>query len=208
VAIDVILQTAAEVAGTQNDIVFGPELALDTDNCTPNPEIEKPATSFALSCEEGVCLLRAIVLALDNVDPIPNGSTLYTCEFSIPESTPDGTYTLECTNPGASDPDGNAIASACVSGSITVGEVSPTPTDTPAEPTATATPEGTAVPTPTTTGGITATATHTPPAIPTATFRRIFIDDDDTCQIVSPAEAGIAWLLLVPPLLLARRRRR
>ena len=208
VLIDVVLQTALEVAGTQNDILFGPELSLETGDCTANPEIEKPATSFALLCEEELCRLRAIVLALDNVDPIPTGSILYTCEFGIPDTTPDGTYPLTCTNPGASDPLGNAITTACVSGSVVVGEISPTPTDTPPDPTPTSTPDGLTTPTATATGLEPSTPTPTAPAPPTATFRRIFIDDDDTCQIVAPADAGLAWFLLMPAALLALRRRR
>src|SRR5262249_9726390 len=79
------LQTSLEVAGTQNDITLGPEIQIATGNggqplCTANPDIEKNGTSFLQTCDgSGVCHLRAFVLALDNVNPIPTGSTLYTC---------------------------------------------------------------------------------------------------------------------------------
>jgi hypothetical protein len=207
------LITAVDVAGTQNDTIFPAGVGVIADNrgrptCSVNPEIDKGGTSFAFlpnGCTPGTdCTgVRSLVLALDNVSPIPSGSVLYTCEVSIASSVADGTYPLGCENAGASDPDGNAVATACDAGNVIVGvqptvTSTPRPSNTPTE-TPTATPEG--VP----------TATNTPAAPPTATATRTRgpkKDEDDGCQVVAPATGGEAWLLLLPVAALLWRRRR
>jgi hypothetical protein len=220
VPVTATLQTAIEVAGTQNDITFTAEASVAARAngkpvCSVNPEIDKGGTSFAFQpsgCSPGsTCTaVRALVLALDNVAPIPNGATLYTCTIAISASAANGTYPLTCTNAGASDPDGGALVTSCVNGSVVVG-VQPTPTVSP-----TATPSGT--PTPTATGGVdtptvtptpSLTATHTPLPTPTRTRGPHKDTDDDGCAIVAPSRGGTAWMLLAPAaLLLALRRRR
>jgi hypothetical protein len=77
------------VAGTQNDINFPREAQIaatdnDTPDCAVNPDIGKEATGFVFlphGCTPGVdCTgVRALVLSTSNVDPIPDGSVLYTC---------------------------------------------------------------------------------------------------------------------------------
>ena len=210
--LSVSLQTEVEVAGTQNDITFPAGIGVVAKSngkpqCTVNEAIEKGGTSFAFQpsgCTPGDnCTgVRALVLALDNVDPIPGGSVLYTCEVAIDSDVASGTYPLVCTNQGASDPDGKAVPTDCDAGDVFVG-VEPTATSTPTEtPTATLTPVG----------NPTATVTNTPSATPsasaTATRTRKPKDEDDGCQVVAPAESGAAWLLLLPVAALLWRRRR
>ena len=127
-----------QVAGTQNDITFDAERSSSPETTIPpgivNPEINKPATTFAFQppgCTPGTdCTgVRALVLALANVVPIPNGSVLYTCQIAIADDAADGTYPLTCTNAGASDPVGGIVATSCVDGEVVVG-VQPTATST------------------------------------------------------------------------------
>ncbi len=101
------------IAGTSNEIGF--DGALTVGNCEVNDAINKDATSFT----EGNPFI-ALVLALNNVDAIPTGSVLYTCDVTVAEGTPDGEYTVDCDVPAASDPDGNEIAGECVDGTVTV----------------------------------------------------------------------------------------
>jgi len=131
--IDVVLGAAgAVVAGVQNDIGVSPELlagaAGSRPDCHVNPDIEKSDTLFSY-LPSGI---RAIVIAFDNTDPIPDGSILYTCKFNIPASAVGGVYPLPCSSAGASDPAGRSLAVECSGGVIKVGEdvtvVTPTPT--------------------------------------------------------------------------------
>ena len=158
----VVLTVGSDVAGTQNDIGFPPEIPIGArsngrPNCQANDLINKGATSFAFqppSCTPGVdcTAVRALVLALDNVDPIPVLSTLYTCALSISFAVNDGTYPLTCSQAGASDPDGNALPAICRDSRIEVGNAPiPTPTSTfPLGFTPSPVPTGTSTPTPNT----------------------------------------------------------
>lgn len=212
VSFDVTLETGTEVAGTQNDIAFEAPIAIASKtngrpDCNVNPEIEKGGTSFAFQpagCTVGeTCTgVRALVLALDNVDPIPTGSVLYSCNVNIAEGAEDGTYPLTCSNPGASDPAGGALLAECTNGAIEVGvgPITDTPTATPTE-------------TPTTPAGD-PTATNTPPATSTATATRTNTIsggggfDDDGCAVVAPAQTSNGWLLILPAAALLWLRRR
>jgi hypothetical protein len=211
---DVALETGTDVAGTQNDIAFADPLSIPArsngrPDCAVNPDIEKGGTSFAFQpsgCTAGTdCTgIRALVLALDNVDPIPTGSVLYTCQLAIAAGAT-GTATLTCNNPGASDPDGGALDTDCQDGTVTIGGGGDnTPTSTPTEtpsgevtPTATATVSGVA------TSTATVTRTRTIPGPPSG-------NDDDGCAIAAPAQSSAAWMLLLPAaaLLWIRRRSR
>jgi hypothetical protein len=151
--IDVVLRTVVDVVGTVNEIIIlSPEIRFATGadgrpSCTVNPEIYKDAT-FTLDCDEaGVCTLRALLLASGNLDPIPDGSILYSCEISIALDATSGAYPLVCATSTAND----TLSAACVDGSIEVGAVrtaSPTPTKTPLPPSATVTVTGTPTKTP------------------------------------------------------------
>ncbi len=213
----VSLQTEIEVAGTQNDLLF----PADTDitvvakangkpDCTVNEAIDKGGTAFAFQpagCSPGgtpCAAVRALVLALDNVAPIPGGSTLYTCQVAIGELVEDGAYPFVCDNAGASDPAGGALPTDCTDGTVDVGGV--IPEDTPSV-TPTNTPTVTSTPAASPTATATVTATPPPPATPTRT-RGGGNDEDDGCQVVAPAATGSAWLLLLPVAALLVRRRR
>ena len=99
------------VAGTQNDISF--DLSTPITGCEENPAINKgafvgfqpPGCTLGVNCT-GV---RVIVLSLSDVDPIPDGSVLYSCHVAIDLTASDGTYPLVSTNEGASTPDGQFI---------------------------------------------------------------------------------------------------
>jgi len=218
VPVQVSLQTAVEVAGTQNDINFPPEAAVAAGEdglplCAVNPAINKPQSTFAFQppgCTPGTdCTgVRALVLAFANVAAIPNGATLYTCQIAIASDAPDGTYPLTCSAAGASDSDGGAVPTSCLNGEVVVG-VQPTET-------ATLTPTATETPTPTPTGGE-GTATVTPTPLPptatstvtrTATNTRRPSSEDDGCQVVGTSAGGSAWMLIIPAALLLRLRRR
>jgi hypothetical protein len=214
VSFDVTLETGTDVAGTQNDIAFAAPIAIAAKtngrpDCTVNPDIEKGGTSFAFQpsgCTVGeTCTgVRALVLALDNVDPIPTDSVLYSCNVNIAENAEDGVYPLTCSNPGASDPDGGALLAECTNGAITVGgpvtdTPTATPTETPTTPVTVNTPTATNTAPPTNTSTPTKRATNTPGG---GGF------DDDGCAVVAPAQTSNGWLLLLPAAALLWIRRR
>jgi MYXO-CTERM domain-containing protein len=227
VPLTVSVQTSVQVAGTQNDIAFPAEAAVIADShghptCAVNPAIDKNATSFAFlppGCTPPGCTgMRALVLALDNVSPIPDGSELYSCELAIAADAANGTYVITCSNAGASDPMGNAVQTVCNNGSVVVG-VQPTPTASPsgtpsATPTTSPSPTATGpvggTPTATATGHVTPPPTSTSVVPPTATRRPLHFRDSDSCDIGSASQSRPAWALLLPAaaLLVVRRRRR
>ncbi len=125
------------VAGIQVDIAFSPSTPIAArangrPDCTVNPSINKNGTAYAFQpsgCGGASCTgMRALVLALDNVDPIADGSLLFTCNVQIAPGAATGAYPLLGSNAGSSDPDGVAQAAASSSGAITVGSVPPTAT--------------------------------------------------------------------------------
>lgn len=213
----VSLQTEVEVAGTQNDLLFPTDTDITvvaktngTPDCTVNDALNRASSSFTYQpagCSPGgipCTAVRALVLLLDSVEPIPSGSLLYTCQVSIGELVEDGTYPLVCDNAGASDPGGDALPTDCTDGMVDVGGV--IPEDTPSV-TPTGTPTVTSTPAVSPTATATVTATPPPPATPTRT-RGGGNDEDDGCQVVAPAASGSAWLLLLPVAALLVRRRR
>jgi hypothetical protein len=60
------------------------------------------------------------VISFSNLDPIPDGSTMYSCDVFILPSAAPGDYPLVCSNEGVSDPDGNALPVECTDGTVTV----------------------------------------------------------------------------------------
>ncbi len=120
----------ASVAATQNDIAFDvantPIAATlsGSPDCTVNPSINKEYTVFAFeppSCVGAACTsIRALVLSLMNVNPIPDGSMLYTCKVNISPGAPAASYPLTISNVGMSDPMGHEISATGTDGAITV----------------------------------------------------------------------------------------
>lgn len=201
VVFDVRLETTVQVDGWYNEIVFGPQITLATDergdpDCMVNPAIHKTATSFRLECEAiGVCRLRVVGLTGGPVNPIPTGSTLYSCRIVITATAKNNfSYPLDCQAPVAADPNGTELATACVDGSVTVSDLPPTFTSpTPTAHEAPLTPSATAA----------LTSTGTPPVSPTPTNSALPRPNDDGCQVVAPAPRPLAWLLIVAPVLFA-----
>ena len=161
VTVAVSLRAAVEqVAGTLNDIDLPREAQILPDPngnpmCTVNPDINKEATTFAFQphgCElsahagtgiESCAGVRALLLSLNNVDPLPDGSVLYRCALQTAASAiPGDVFPLICPNALASNPEGSSVLEVgCTDGQITV--VTPAPTDTPTvmrTPTPTTTP--------------------------------------------------------------------
>jgi hypothetical protein len=189
----------AEIAGTQNDLTFPSGGVIPTvdgsPDCAVNPDIKKGGTSFAFlppGCSGSACTgMRALVLALNNVTAIPDGSVLYTCNVTLSGATT--TWTPE--NVVLSDPSGAKVTATgnqdgilCVSS----GEATATPTATeiPTEAPPTLTPTEVAP---------TETPTLAPPSI---------VEDEGGCQIGAAGHGSSGWLLLVPMVgLLALRRR-
>lgn len=209
-------EAGEEIAGTQNDITFDPADANLTalNRCVINPAISDDAEGCeddpnsgpckqlnrALDDVEGGRRFRGLILSLSNTTSIPFDTVLYTCTFTVAnDATLGSTIPLACSNAGASDPDGGAIDTTCLSGSILV-----------------ATPEDTHTPTPTSTTRVN-TPTNTPPTVGPTTVAPTntrtpdgpnFDEDDDGCQVVAPASSHMGWLLIAPAALLLWSRRR
>jgi len=132
VSFSVTLSTGgAIVAGTQNDISFDPNsipvaaIANGKPDCHVNPDINKNGTSFAFrppGCSGSGCTgMRALVLALDNIDPIPDGSVLYTCNVAVAPGAVGGDYPLTISGVILSSPQGVRVDGATgTNGSVTV----------------------------------------------------------------------------------------
>jgi hypothetical protein len=156
--------TGSLIAGVQFDLNFPPQARVDArDNgrpfCFVNPDIEKNGTAFGFlpaGCVGSECTtLRAIVLSLATVDPIPDGSVLVSCQVSITGDA-HGAYQFVLNNVVASDPNGQYISGLGIAGTVDVVGT-PVPTAVPSTPVPTATPTSTAPPPPspiaTATGG-------------------------------------------------------
>ncbi len=123
------LETNAAVAGTENEIQFGVSAPLAFTDCRIDPGMDK-SLFFALrptNCVPGTdcTAMKGLVLSFANLDPIPNGSTMYSCDVLIFQTAALGDYLIDCFNPGASDPVGNAIPTECSDGTMTVVPGSP-----------------------------------------------------------------------------------
>lgn len=192
--LDVALRTDVEVAGTGNDLTFSPQTPIAArpngrPDCELGDDVPRPyGTSFAFmpsGCEPGVTCsgIRALVLSLESVRAIPDGTVLYSCGLDIAADARPGTYALTVSDVGASDPDGGSLLVGGRDGAVIVEAPTPTPTETPPPPTATPS----------------ATATTPPTLTPT---RR---HDSDGCAVVTPDEPSGWWCIL--PLLLVPVRR-
>ena len=130
VRFDALQPDSPPVAGTENEIFFEPTtpIAADTDghpSCRVESSINKDDTDFVFlppGCMPEVSCsgVRAFVLAVDNTDPIPDGSVLYRCTVQVAEHAPFGVYALRNTNVAASDPDGQPVDARAESGEVEV----------------------------------------------------------------------------------------
>ena len=139
------LQTGgAAVAGTENDLLFDgtsirvASTATGAPDCRVNPDIDKGATAFAFQppgCSGTACVgVRGVVLSFANVDPIPDGVTLYTCTVLVAvDAAQFVEHPLGIDAVGLSDSDGNLVPDSIgVKGGIFV--VPPVATPTPVRP--------------------------------------------------------------------------
>lgn len=116
----VTLETSgALVAGTQNDLVWDGTCATFVENsCVANPDHGKQLSMALLPGDDFV--LRAIVLSLSDVDPIPDGE-LYCCSFLVEVSRSGECCPLRLTKVGASTPEGLALSTDTSDGFLCVG---------------------------------------------------------------------------------------
>ena len=142
----VILHTAgALVAAMQADIAFD---SLNTPvaangsgrpDCMVNPAINKNESVFAFQppgCVGAACTaFRALVLSFTNVDPIADGSVLYTCNVAIAPGAAAGSYPLTLSNFILATPDGEQVADVTATDGAVDVSGSPPPTPTPSGPT-------------------------------------------------------------------------
>lgn len=131
VRLSVILQSGPWlVAGAQGDLALVPALRFGVSGdgqpaCRVNPDIDKNATAFAFlpaGCGlTGTCTaVRALVLAIDNVDAIPSGAELFTCDAAIAADAEPGRHPLPIALVGASDPIGVSVPSGGIAGTLEV----------------------------------------------------------------------------------------
>lgn len=136
------LMTGTAVAGTENEIATTAEVQVAFNDvgepdCIVDPSIGKDGF-FAFQptgCTPGddCSSIKAIIIGIFestqeecdadpancyNLDPIPDGSTLYTCNLELGNA--DGTVPLVCANPDSSDPDGVPLPTTCTDGEVTI----------------------------------------------------------------------------------------
>lgn len=205
VTVTVALTTSdTAISATENDLEFyrsDTRVGRNPDgrpDCTVNPDIGKSATVFSFEpygcVGVGCTSIRAVVLAFDNLDPIPNGSPLYTCKVSISAQADPGWYPLTISNVSLSDPQGHAVPGAWSNGGISVldGEVTANPPPPPgvSSPRAEASPTGT-------------------PAVIALDNPQLATADGGGCAMASGHTSALTMLeLFLPTGLLVWRRRR
>lgn len=128
-----------KVAGTQNDLIWnGACASLKANSCAAIPDSKKPLHGNTPPNLQST--YRALVFALDNVDPIRDGA-LYCCEFELSGS--DSCCEVRFDRLGASDPVGNAQTTTgkpekiCLAGGVPPAAAAPAaPAAAPAAPSA------------------------------------------------------------------------
>ena len=96
-----------KVAGTQNDLIWDGSCAnLKANSCAAVPDSKKPLHGNIPA--NSPTTYRALVFALDNVDPVRDGP-LYCCEFEL-TGAGDGCCAVRFDRLGASDPVGTAVS--------------------------------------------------------------------------------------------------
>jgi hypothetical protein len=108
-----------QVAGVQGDLVSDPECALiDSSSCRKGSH-EKDLHKAKLSPSR----MRAIILALDNTEPIPDGAQLFCCDLLIPAETSATSCPVTMQAAAASDPSGHPLAARVIPGTILISGV-------------------------------------------------------------------------------------
>jgi hypothetical protein len=194
VAFDVVLRSDAEVVGTQNELTLPRGLQVPPrlngrPSCEVGDEVPGPTGASYSYLPAGCTVgddctgLRVLILSLENVDPIADGTVLYSCSIDIAAAAAPGTYVLAMSGVKASNIDGGAVDASGIDGAVIVELPTATPTET-ISPTVTATPSAT--------------------GSPTATARP---QRDSGCAVVGPRDSGAITALPALLLLLRRLRR-
>jgi hypothetical protein len=192
----------AVVGGVQNDITFDSTntriaaLPSGMPDCTLNPDLSDKEGLFIFrpnGCTGGMCTMvrTAVFRSSPPINPIPDGSTLYTCTVNIAPDAAPGEYALAVSRVQLTNPLGTPVAGAGgADGKVVVA----LPTET---PTITQTATATASETPTATISPTLTAAATPTATPIAC-----VGDCNNSGAVSIEEiiSMVDSALAVPPL--------
>lgn len=118
------------VAGIQIDIVAEPPLMIPIKgngkpDCWRNTELTKDYTvfSFPLRITDDIWnRMRALVLSVTNIDPIPDGSLLFTCRFDIAADAEPGEYQLTALRLLGSTPQGDEIPAVSTGGTVLVAD--------------------------------------------------------------------------------------
>jgi uncharacterized protein DUF1566 len=130
----VLVTRGNDVAGIQNDITFDRSTPIGvradgTPDCTVNPSIDKIGRFAFLQCSmspPGSCTrVRALVVAVDSVAPIPDGSLVYSCRVNIAPSATPATYPLVSSAVVAADPNGGELPEVGANGAIVVATSDP-----------------------------------------------------------------------------------
>jgi hypothetical protein len=96
-----------------------------TPDCVVNPRIQKGATAFAflpVGCDPAVDCesVRVLVVSFTNVNPIADGSLLYSCRIAVPSDTPLGIYPLHNREASASGLNHVTLPASGSDGSVAV----------------------------------------------------------------------------------------
>ncbi len=130
VTVPVTLDTGAwEISGIEADLAIAAAAPFAADDagrpsCRVNPDIRKNSTAFAFEpayCAGDSCTaIRAVVVGIDNLGPIANGSVLFDCDLSVGADTAPGQYVLTASNVDAADPVGATLSLFPTDGAVTV----------------------------------------------------------------------------------------
>jgi len=109
--------TTAAVHSKGADVTY----PTDVPDCQVGANIGKGAAFSFLSTNDGV---KGVVLSFENVAPIANGATLYTCKFKVASDAALGsTINLNCVDPesstsGGTNTDPVLLSTTCTNGKI------------------------------------------------------------------------------------------
>jgi Bacterial Ig-like domain (group 2) len=129
-----------KVWGVGNDLTFDPLTAIAATadgepDCSANPQTHKMGLfNFQpVGCSAGQCnRVRALVLSIMSMAPIPGDMVLYTCNVRIRDDAASGSYPLVVSRTDASTTDARTLPVNSTDGEIVVlapdGTVPPTPT--------------------------------------------------------------------------------
>ncbi|MFI5394538.1 MAG: Ig-like domain-containing protein [Candidatus Binatia bacterium] len=117
-----------KVWGVGNDLTFDPLTAIAATadgepDCTANPQTHKTGMfNFQpVGCSAGQCSgVRALVLSIMSLAPIPGDMVLYTCNVRITGDAPAGSYPLVFTRTDASTTDARTLPVNSTDGEIVV----------------------------------------------------------------------------------------